>query len=57
VPRDIQADLRQAYYATTAANLFIYRGFSRVLVALATADRRRPTADDPNPQSEIQNPI
>jgi len=60
VPPDVQFDLRQAYYATTAANLLIYRELSQVLTALATAettaDRRPPTADDSTPKSEIRNP-
>jgi hypothetical protein len=33
-PLDIQADLRQAYYATTARNLLIYRELSHILTAL-----------------------
>jgi hypothetical protein len=30
-PTDVQADLRQAYYATTARNLLLYRELSRIL--------------------------
>ena len=35
VPPDVRADLRQAYYATTARNLLIYRELSRILAALS----------------------
>jgi hypothetical protein len=35
VPSDVQADLRQAYYATTAHNLLTYRELSRLLTALS----------------------
>jgi hypothetical protein len=41
-PPDIQTDLRQAYYATTARNLLAYHELSRILAALAA---RFPTAD------------
>ena len=34
-PPDVQADLRQAYYAITARNLLIYRELSRILAALS----------------------
>ena len=34
VPPGVQAGLRQAYYATTARNLLIYRELSRILAAL-----------------------
>ena len=42
VPSDVQAALRQAYYATTASNLLLYRELSRILTAF-------------NPQSPIPN--
>jgi len=49
VPPDVQADLRQAYYATTTVNILVYRELARLLAALATAetptDHRPPTAD------------
>ena len=32
---DVQADLRQTYYATTARNLLLYRELSRILTALS----------------------
>jgi hypothetical protein len=35
-PFDVQADLRQAYYATTARNFLIYRELSHILTALNT---------------------
>jgi len=35
VPPDVQADLRQAYYATTARNLLLYRELSRILHVLS----------------------
>ena len=64
-PPDVQADLRQAYYAITARNLLIYRELSRILAALAagppTADRNTqltshiPPHAIPNPKSEIGN--
>jgi hypothetical protein len=38
VPPDVPADLRQAYYATTARNLLLYRELSRILTALAPPD-------------------
>jgi hypothetical protein len=34
VPTDVQADLRHAYYTTTAVNLLVYRELSRILTAL-----------------------
>ena len=37
VPPDVQADLRQAYYATTARNLLVYRELSRILAALSAS--------------------
>ena len=35
VPPDVQTDLRQDYYATTARNLLVYRELSRILTALS----------------------
>jgi hypothetical protein len=35
VPPDIQADLRQAYYATIAVNLLLYHELSRILTVLS----------------------
>jgi hypothetical protein len=61
VPSDVQSDLRRAYYATTAANLLIFRELSRVLSALSSANEDtqyavRSTQHAPhNPQSEIRN--
>ncbi len=46
VPPDVQTDLRQAYYATTARNLLLYRELTRILAALTA----------PNPQYPIPNP-
>ena len=62
VPRDVQADLRQAYYANTARNLLIYRELSRILAALAAGPPMvrlsSPQAADRNTQltSHITHP-
>nr|MBC8264895.1 nucleotidyltransferase family protein [Anaerolineales bacterium] len=51
VPPDVQADLRQAYYATTARNLLLYRELSRILTALNT---QYPTSNLQPPTSNLQ---
>ena len=59
-PADVQADLRQAYYATTARNLLIYRELSRILTALATApipNLQYPISNLQYPIPNIQDPI
>ena len=56
VPPDVQADLRQAYYATTARNLLLYHELSRLLTALS-APPQSPTPNIQYPISNIQPPI
>ena len=61
VPPDVQTDLRQAYYATTARNLLIYRELSRILAALAAGPPDRnlqsPISNLQLPTSNLQPPI
>ncbi len=51
VPPDVQDDLRQAYYATMARNLLVYRELSHILTALSAL----PQSTTLNPKSEIEN--
>jgi hypothetical protein len=61
IPPDVQADLRQAYYATTARNLLIYRELSRILTHFRFSMLRLGSAQVfdfrfGHPQSQIANP-
>ena len=54
IPPDVQANLCQAYYATTARNLLIFRELSRILAALAAGP---PDRNLQPPTSNLQPPI
>ena len=54
-PSDVQAELRQTYYATTARNFFLYRELSRILTAL-TAPPQSPIPNIQYPISNLQSP-
>ena len=54
-PSDVQADLRQAYYTTTARNLLLYRELSRILTALS-ASPQYPISNLQSPTSNLQPP-
>jgi hypothetical protein len=59
VPPDVQADLRQAYYGTTAINFLVYRELSRILTTFSAPLQPAIYASQSaisNSQSSIRNP-